>query len=47
MRRSIIVPDELWNTAMGKAKKEGRKLSMIIRKLLEMWVRGEVKPFSD
>ena len=38
-RRSIRVPDDLWNAAAKKASAEGTDVSAVIRKALERYVR--------
>lgn len=48
-QRAIYVDDKLWNEAVQKSNqpKIDRSLSQIIRRLLEMWVGGEVKPYPE
>lgn len=38
-RRTIRVPDELWDAAQAKAQERGENLSDVIRKALERYVR--------
>lgn len=38
-RRTIRVPDALWDAAAAKAEAEGTDLSTVIRKALERYVR--------
>ena len=44
MQKKLIVrvPDELHKAVKGKAEKELRPVSAVVRKLLEKWVKGEV-----
>lgn len=37
--RNIRVPDELWEAAQAKAKREGRNVSEVVRELLARWVK--------
>ena len=38
-RRTIRIPDALWNAAAEKAKGRGEDLSAVVRKALERYVR--------
>lgn len=38
-RRTIRVPDALWNAAQAKAKEQGTDVSAVIRKALERFVK--------
>jgi len=33
---------EIWDKAMEKSKNEGRNLAAVIRRLVELWVKGEI-----
>ncbi len=38
-RRSIRVPDELWDAAVAKAEERGETVSDVLRKALERYVK--------
>lgn len=38
-RRTIRVPDELWDAAQAKAEERGENLSDVLRKALERYVK--------
>lgn len=38
-RRTIRIPDHLWNAASEKAKERGEDLSSVLREALERYVR--------
>lgn len=40
-RRTIRVPDALWDAAQAKAEQEGTDVSAVIRKALERYVRSK------
>jgi len=42
VNRLIQVNLELWDEAMAKAKSQGRSLVAVIRRFLELWVKGEI-----
>jgi hypothetical protein len=37
--RTVRVPDDLWQAAQAKAKKENKELSTVIRRLLYAYTR--------
>ena len=44
-QRSITVEDSIWFPALRRAREEGYNLSKVIRRLLEMWLAGQIRPF--
>ncbi len=40
-RRTIRIPDDLWNAATAKAEKRGESVSDVIRHALERYVGGK------
>lgn len=38
-RRSVVIPDDLWEKAKAKADERGETVSAAIRRLLERYVR--------
>lgn len=45
-RRSFRVPDDRWDKAMDKAKKEGRTVSDVLSDCLDKYI-GDDKPEGD
>lgn len=41
-RKTIWVDIEIWEQAMTKAKADRRDFIVILRRLLELWVKGEI-----
>ena len=41
VRYSIVLPRDLWFKAKVKATREGKRLSEVIRELLEKWVESK------
>lgn len=48
-QRAVYIEDSIWNKARLKAQEPhiDRSLSQIIRRLLEMWLNGEVIPYPE
>lgn len=48
-KKSIYVDSELWAKAEEKARRPeiDRSISQIVRRLIEMWVEGEVVPYPE
>ena len=42
IRRSIILPLDMWDTALYKARSQKSSLSSVIRELLVRWIKGEI-----
>ena len=40
-RRSIRVPDHVWNAARNKARRRGSTVSEVVRRSLERWVNKD------
>lgn len=41
-RKNIWVDPEIWEQALVKAKADRRDFIVILRRLLELWVKGEI-----
>jgi predicted CopG family antitoxin len=41
--RNVRVADELWQSALKRADKDGISVSEVLRELLEAWVDGRVE----
>jgi predicted CopG family antitoxin len=41
-RKTIWIDPEIWEQAIIKAKADRRDFIVILRRLLELWVKGEI-----
>jgi len=46
-RRTIRVPDSLWEPAAAKAEEEGTELSVVLRRGLEGFLKAKPKKWDD
>lgn len=45
-RKTVRVPDRIWNAAQKKARARGVSVSMVVREHLERWVKSRGRDLS-